>query len=195
MRLLREASQSFSINTKVNSLFRRVCRATAKDPVDLPLVAFYDCSAAADEKEDSAASSAKEHSILKASSSSDMGQVSSGDRYHSKGGRKKDEHAITNNASAGEDHQAATEHVRFQRAALAGCSEDNRLFPPEIPPPGEEPDGETMLSSPSFLQHLREVQRTHKQVVLCADSLKPYEDDLEKVGPHSDAIRVIVILP
>lgn len=51
IRLLREASQAFTLNSHPASLYRRVCQSVAKEPDDIPLLVFYDCSAADDERD------------------------------------------------------------------------------------------------------------------------------------------------
>lgn len=49
VKLLREASQATEIETKPVELYTRICKATADDLIDLPLLVFYDTSAADEE--------------------------------------------------------------------------------------------------------------------------------------------------
>lgn len=75
LKLLRDASQALTIETKPVELYRRICKVTSKNPIDLPLLVFYDSSAADDEREMSEDSSDKlfEQSQFDATSQHDGG--------------------------------------------------------------------------------------------------------------------------
>lgn len=51
LKLLREASQAQGVETKPAELYQRICSATTRDPIDIPLLVFYDSSAADDERD------------------------------------------------------------------------------------------------------------------------------------------------
>lgn len=51
MKLLREASQAQGVETKPVELYQRICKATTREPIDIPLLVFYDSSAADDERD------------------------------------------------------------------------------------------------------------------------------------------------
>lgn len=184
IRLLREASQAWSFNTTPASLFRRVCRATVNNPIDLPLAVFYDCSFASDEAEDDSHRSTNEASILQ------------GTQTHSDHGMPAGTPDLrgTAQALASEEAQRPKPTLSFVRAAMAGAKDSSKVFPKEIAAPNEDDTEPAIATHPDFLKFFRQVQRTHKQVVLYKSDIAGFVDHLDKTS-LGDQLSCLVIIP
>lgn len=218
------------METKPVELYRRICKAASKDGIDLPMLVFYDSSAADDEREMSEDSSEKlfemqslpesvnQYDELPLSSNHQSpsplpnhhrSQSKSGQsRLDVPSGRPTDEentvsHAIEEKDNGGgritpnhDDPQKAAKPLsNLVRAAVSGCGDDSKLFPPTIPPPldaGEE--DKSIATHPSFLAALRKVQNTHQVVVLNKEDMVDFADYLDKTS-LGDYITTVALLP
>jgi hypothetical protein len=189
LKLLREASQAFSVDTSPQVLFKRICRATEKDPVDLPLLVFYDCTAADEERELSEHSS--DHFLLHSQKGASQQSL---DEPEPPVQSLSDEQLAANTATL-EDLQRQKTASTFVRTAYTGCQANSKVFPAEIPPPNPDDAEEGSIAThPSFLKTLRKVQQTHKMIRMERDELKPFLKDLDKTA-IGDEIACIVVMP
>ena len=169
IRLLREASQAFSINSNTVSLFRKVCEATEELPDDLPLVAIYDCSAS-DEERDNSADNSSTGEMAISQANSEVGRAS-GDHEKEDGGTST-----------------------FTRAAVVGIRPDSKVFPIEIPQAKAGEDAGTIGTKDEFLTRFREIEKHHKQIVLDKEDLETFADQLDKTQT-GDQIETLVMIP
>ena len=182
IRLLREASQSFSLKTTSTSFFRRVCKATSRNPIDLPLVVFYDCSIDEDPPH-----SSHETPTHQSSSASEVDEPA--------GYLQSTMNADFANSNLSEGPQYINADITYTRAAITGSHYDSKIFPPEIPPYSADNDKEASIAMyPSFRERLREVQRTHRALVLRGEMLAEYAEYLDKTC-LGDSIACLVIMP
>lgn len=136
-------------------------------------MAFYDCSAADDARDirsdaSSADASLSQGSVDGASSSKQQSRV-----------------------SVSQDKPSST---FFVRAALAGIRADSKIFPKEIPQASPDENAAVIGTKIELLACFREVERTHKQVVLAKDDFADFADQLEK-SKNGSQINTLVFLP
>jgi len=177
IRLLREASQAFSVNSSIQSFFTKVCSAIQETPDDLPLVAIYDCSAADEERDNSIDNSTTE-GISTSHAGSECG----------KGQNRNTEQADRNMESETIPSSA------FVRAAIANVDPESKVFPAVIPAMSPNEDAETIGCKYELLSTFRRLERDHKQIVMQKEDLQTFANELDKTK-SGDQIETLVLIP
>ena len=107
LKLLREASQAQGVETKPVELYQRICKAISRDPIDIPLLVFYDSSVADDERE------------MSEDSSEQVWEQNSQVEEREEEEAKSDTRAANDEYESGGTHQSGRAHLKVPSATTA----------------------------------------------------------------------------
>ena len=202
IRLLQEASHAFTVSSSTQSFLQQVCDASEQQAVDLPMLAFYDCSAHDDEQQ--------LEDDINASTSADLrpdadenGENKPGERQRRRSNASSSND--TGRGSANADSDSETIALEFDktyvRAAVCGVLPGSVVLPDSFPPEEGEnrvhisPDGtSTSNISTTLLKAFWKVVRFRQPQVLRSKQIEDLAEGIRRTET-GDRINCIIIMP